>query len=146
MLIPISKQLENNAGAASYNLYDVDNKEVSNWTIREIKEAIKAGRDIKGFAGLNSKGLVSLRLNSYFLNIGSIGEKTDSKDHYTVVKRKTYKNLTIFMMVDCVGKDYELPKDSLIKLIKNGAVVSGVKLVKDSELRVCRDIKIEVSK
>lgn len=140
MLIPISKLLENGSRKISYNLYDVDTHEVSNWTHREIKEAMEAGRDIRGFTGHDS----SLRLKSYYSNIGTIGVKSDDKQYYTVVQRRVYSKVTKFVIVDCVGKDFELKQSELINLMKEGATVAGAKLDKNDALRVSRDIETKI--
>lgn len=133
-MVPISKILLNDSRTESYNLYDVDTREVSNWTITELKKDLEAGRDIRGFVGRN------LRLKDYFSNIGTIGEKQDKRQHYTVVKRNVYSKATKFILVDCIGKDYEFEKSELIRFIKNGAIVAGVKLAK-GVLKVSRSVE-----
>lgn len=55
MLVPISKILLKKTKI--YKLYDVDTREVSNWTITEIKKALEAGRDIRSFINIKSHNL-----------------------------------------------------------------------------------------
>ena len=134
----ISKILSSNGRVESYNLYEVDSKEVSNWTVKELSKALKDSTyDIRGFATHN-------RLSAYFSKVGVVGEDADGKQYYTVVKRKLYDNKTIFIVVDRVGKDYELEKNELINFINNGAVVAGVIL--KSTLKVSSLIKKEFIK
>lgn len=136
MLFPISKILLNDSRTESYNLYHMETREVSNWTITEIKKALQAGRDIRGFTGLN------LRLIDYFSNIGIVGEKLDERQHYTAVKRNIYSNKTTFKIVDVIGQEYEFEKSEVIRFMKNGAIVAGVKLVNDV-LKVSRSVETE---
>lgn len=138
VFIVIAKIIENNPGAVSYILYDVDTFEVVIMTLREIKEAIKAGHDVKGFAGLNSKGLCSLRLNSYFIKIGTVGEKKDGKQYYAVVERRIYSEEKRFAIVDLDVKRFELKQSELINLMKGGAIVAGAKLGKNNNLSFSR--------
>lgn len=137
MLIPISK-IRDTSCNVSYNLYDLDARTVTNFKVREINKALKDGIDIRGFNG-------HLGLTSYFRNIGVIGENLDNTQHYTVVKKKIYKTKTIFLVVDAVGNDFELEKVELINLIKDGVIVSGVRL-SNNMLKVSSQIKIEITK
>ena len=136
MLVPISKIILKSSRTESYNLYHLKTGEVSNWTITELKEALETGRDIRGFTGRN------LRLKDYYSNIGIVGENLDGRQHYTVVKRNVHSKATKYIIVDIIGTDYEFEKSELIRLIKNGAIVAGVKLVKDV-LKVSRSVETQ---
>lgn len=125
MLVVISKIISSNSRTESFNLYHLETREVSNWTLTEIKKALESGCDIRGFVGRN------LRLNHYFSNIGTVGEKLDERQHYTAVKRNIYSNKTTFKIVDVIGREYEFEKSELIRFMKNGAIVAGVKQVND---------------
>jgi len=137
MMIPISKILLTDSRTESYNLYDLDTRKVSNWKISNIRKALAAGRDIRGFTGRN------LRLNYYFSNIGIAGQKLDERQYYTVVKRNVYSKVTRYILVDLIGKDYEFEKSELIQFIENGAILAGVRLDKDT-LKVSNSIDTEV--
>lgn len=140
-LVPIARVLEGKR-VVKYVLYNPKTKENFYMKFREIKEAIKAGIKIIGLAGRNSSNLCSLRLNSYFKNIGSAGEKKNGKQYYTISLIKVYSEAKRFMIVDCVGKDFELEESDLIKLFQNGAVIAGGKLTKNNVLRVSSEIEI----
>lgn len=137
MFVPISKILSRLGRTESYNLFDVETGEVSNWTVKELSKALKGGtHKIIGFGVYN-------RLSSYFAHLGIAGED-DGKQHYTVVKRKVYNNKTVFILVDMVGKSYEFETKELINFIRNGAVVAGV--IYKSSLKVSSLIEKQLIK
>ena len=137
MFVPISKILSRLGRTESYNLYDVETGEVSNWTVKELSKSLKGGtHNVIGFGVYN-------RLNSYFAHLGIAGED-DGKHHYTVVKRKVYNNKTIFIVVDMVGKSYEFETQELINLIRDGAVVAGA--IYKSSLKVSSLIEKQLIK
>src|SRR5690554_3347010 len=134
MLIPISRIIMSegsNHRRQSYNLYNIETGKVVNWELKEIKKALKDKVDIGGFSGMKSANYKSLRLNSYFINIGIAGEEQGEKLYYTVVKRRIFRDRVNYTLVNCVGKEYEFEKNELIELIKNRNSISGVKLIKD---------------
>lgn len=140
-LIVIGKVIDD-SGAISFNLYNYDTYKVVNWTMGEIRTAIKAGHVVKGLAGLNSK---RLRLNDYYKNIGTAGEKKDDKQHYAITQQRIYSQVIKYVIRDPVGKDFELEQSELINLMISGAIVAGGKLIKNNKLRVSRkDILAEV--
>lgn len=141
MYIPISKLVENDYTKLSYNLYNVKTSEVINLTVGEIKRSLAAGHDIRGF----TLGGNQVQLLSWFKVIGTVGGKKEVKKLYTVVKRIVTYNKTEFVIVDVLGKDYTFEKEQLIDFMKNGAVVAGVKLVKNGVLRVSRLVPTEFS-
>lgn len=145
-LIVIGKVIDN-SDSISFNLFNYDTYEVVNRTMGEIREAIKAGHVVKGFAGLNSKGLCSLQLNSYYKNIGTAGEKKDGKQYYAITEQMIYSEVIKYVIRDPVGNDFELKQNELINLMIGGAIVAGGKLTKNNKLRVSRkDIVTKVIK
>lgn len=137
MLIPISKILASNGRIESYNFLNTETNEILNMKGTQLTKALKDDNyDIRGFAGHN-------RLSIYFSNIGIAGEN-DGKQYYTVVKRKIFDNKIVFIIVDRVGKNFEIDKNQLISLMQSGVIIAGVIL--KSTLKVSSSIEKEFSR
>lgn len=143
MLIPISKLIEDD-GKTTYNLYDSDSgKVLTNWTPKKLKDALEDGNP--RIIGFTIPGGQQPRLIRWFQDIGIAG-KDQGENHYILVKRILNVNTTRFVIVNVVGKDFELEKSGLVEFIRQGNVVSGVRLGENDTVTFCKEIPTVVMK